>query len=913
MQILNAMDIKKGKKTKDRDFGVFTQPIQFLCAADKDDEWYHRNLDWLEWQGAKQLMNKAKRLMKNYKLAKGVIDKTDYIPHVENDYTEMMDVLTEGPDEALELKFYPIIPNVINTLVSEFAKRNTQIDYRAVDEYSYNEIMNQKTEQIEQVIVEYAQQKLIAQMLEAGMDPQSEEAQQQLNPEALQRLPEIEDFFSKKYETLAERWAAKQHAIDVNRFKMDELEELAFRDSLITDSEFWHFKMLEDDYDIELLNPALSFYHKSPHVQYISQGNWAGWMDMLTIADVIDKYGYLMTGDQLERLEYIHPATHSRFLDNGIPNDGALYDTNESYDSNRRHGVDFKRELAFSGDGDSPGDIVDYIVGQSEYTGDIYSNELLRVTTTYWKTQRKVGHLTKIDENGAVITELVDEHYTIVEKPVYNKVFQDKETTENLIFGDHIEWIWINQIVGGVKIGNNRSIFMDQGEGDWDPIYIGVGTEKPGPLRFQFKGDNDLYNPKLPIEGRVFSDRNTKSVSLVDQMKPAQIGYNMCNNQIADILVDELGSVIVLDQNAIPKHSMGEDWGKNNMAKAYVAMKDFSMLPLDPSIANTESATNFQHYQVLNLEQSNRLMSRIQLANYFKQQAMEVVGLNPQRMGQQLGETNTATGVEQARSGSYAQTETYFIQHSDQLMPRVHQMRTDLAQYYHSNKSSVRLQGMISPDERTNFEINGTDLMLVDLNVFGLTNANNRDLLEKMKSIFMQNNTTGASVYDLGELMQANSLGTLNHALKAIEQKADEQRQQQAAQEKEMAQAEIEAKAQEEQLTRNHESMEKEKDRRARLLEAEIKAAGYGAMQDLNQNKISDFQDVLKDVKQTEQYKQTMKFNEQKESNKTDFNDAKLNLEQEKLNTQKQNKQIDLAIARENKTVHDSKKPKGKK
>jgi len=37
MQILNAMDIKKGKKTKDRDFGVFTQPIQFLCAADKDD------------------------------------------------------------------------------------------------------------------------------------------------------------------------------------------------------------------------------------------------------------------------------------------------------------------------------------------------------------------------------------------------------------------------------------------------------------------------------------------------------------------------------------------------------------------------------------------------------------------------------------------------------------------------------------------------------------------------------------------------------------------------------------------------------------------------------------------------------------------------------------------------------------
>tara|TARA_R110001632_G_scaffold66459_3_gene156728 strand:- start:1825 stop:2562 length:738 start_codon:yes stop_codon:yes gene_type:complete len=245
-------------------------------------------------------------------------------------------------------------------------------------------------------------------------------------------------------------------------------------------------------------------------------------------------------------------------------------------------------------------------------------------------------------------------------------------------------------------------------------------------------------------------------------------------------------------------------------------------------------------------------------------------------------------------------------------MPRVHQMRTDLAQWYHSNKSSVRLQGMISPDERTNFEINGTDLLLVDLNVFGLTNANNRDLLEKMKGIFMQNNTTGASVYDLGELMQANSLGTLNHALKAIETKADEQRQQAQAQEKEMAEAEIQAKAQEEQLARDHESMEKEKDRRNRLLEAEIKAAGYGAMQDLNENKVSDFQDVLKEVRATDQYKQTMSFNETKEDNKTEFNQQKMNLEQDKLNTQRSNKQIDLAIARENKTVHDSNKPKKK-
>jgi hypothetical protein len=126
-----------------------------------------------------------------------------------------------------------------------------------------------------------------------------------------------------------------------------------------------------------------------------------------------------------------------------------------------------------------------------------------------------------------------------------------------------------------------------------------------------------LYGCKLPVEGRVFSDRNTRSISLVDLMKPFQIAYNIVNNQIADILVDEIGSVILLDQNTLPQHSMGEDWGKNNLAKAYVAMKDFGMLPLDTSITNTENALNFQHFQVLNLEQTQRMMSRVQLANFF--------------------------------------------------------------------------------------------------------------------------------------------------------------------------------------------------------------------------------------------------------------------------------------------------------
>jgi hypothetical protein len=387
-------------------------------------------------------------------------------------------------------------------------------------------------------------------------------------------------------------------------------------------------------------------------------------------------------------------------------------------------------------------------------------------------------------------------------------------------------------------------------------------------------------------------------------MKPYQIGYNIVNNQIADILVDELGTVILLDQNSLPRHSLGEDWGKGNLAKAYVAMKNFQMLPLDTSITNTENALNFQHFQKLDLEQTNRLMSRIQLANYFKQQAYEVIGVNPQRMGQQLSQ-QTATGVEQAVNASYAQTEVYFIQHCDYLMPRVHQMRTDLAQYYHSNKPSARLSYITGADEKVNFEINGTDLLLRDLNIFCTTTANHRAILEQLKSMALQNNTTGASIYDLGKVVQSDSIAELNTVLKTAEDKSTQLKQQEMQQQQQMQEQALQAKAQEEQLKRDHEALEAEKNRQRDILVAEIRAAGYGSMVDLNQNLQSDYNDAIKEIRQTEQYQEQTTLERQKESNRNMLASEKNQIEREKLQAQREMKDKDLQIARENKNKYD--------
>lgn len=918
MEILNALQLKKGKKAEYNRLGNITQPLQFLPTKDKDEDWTAWNMDWLEWQGLKQIRRNARRLMKNYKLARGIIDKTDYLVEEDNEYREIVDTLASEQMTALELKFYPIVPNVVKTLVTEFSKRNTKVNFRATDEYTYNEIMEAKRADLEDALVKAAEQKLMAKMVEMGADMNDPEVQKKLSPENIKTLPEIQEFYSKNYISLAEQWAEKQLAVDEERFKLDELEERAFEDVLITDREFWHFQMLEDDYNIELWNPVLTFYHKSPDVRYISQGNWVGKIEMLTAADIIDKYGWVMSQEQLESIEAIYPVRSAGYPIQGYQNDGTYYDATRSHEWNtNRPSLEYRQftsmydNFVYNG-----GDIINWIMGESEDYYDMGTAHMLRVTTAYWKSQRKVGHLTKIDEDGSVTTTIIDENYSVVDKPMYDTTFFKNKTKDNLLFGEHIDWIWINQVWGGVKIGPNMPSWWGmQNPGGINPMYLGIMQNRMRPMKFQFKGDNTLYGCKLPVEGRVYSDRNTKSVSLVDLMKPFQIAYNIVNNQIADILVDEIGTVIMLDQNTLPQHSLGEDWGKGNLAKAYVAMKDFGMLPLDTSIANTENALNFNHFQMLNLEQTQRMLSRIQLATYFKQQAFEVVGITPQRMGQQIGQTNTATGIEQAVSGSYAQTEQYFTQHSDHLMPRVHQMRTDLAQFYASTKPSIRMQLSTANDERVNFEINGTDLLLRDLNVFCSTKANHRVIIEQMKQLAVNNNTAGASIYDLGHILQTDSMGALNNILKSIEGKQEAQKQQEYAQAQQLEQQKIDAAQQEKAAEREYESLEAEKNRRRDLMVAEIKSAGYGAMQDLNQNQVSDYTDAMNSMKETQQYQETMSLDREKEVNKNNQFTQKVNLEKEKMSHQTQLKQMEMDIARENKNKFDvsPKKPAEKK
>jgi hypothetical protein len=281
-------------------------------------------------------------------------------------------------------------------------------------------------------------------------------------------------------------------------------------------------------------------------------------------------------------------------------------------------------------------------------------------------------------------------------------------------------------------------------------------------------------------------------------------------------------------------------------------------------------------------------------------------------MGQQLSQM-TATGVEQAPAASYAQTEVFFIQHCDYLMPRVHQMRTDLAQYYHSTKPSTRLTYITEADEKVMFQINGTDLLMRDLNIFCSTTANHRAVLEQLKQMALQNNTTGASVYDLGKIVQSDSLAEINTVLKMSEQRVQAQKQQEMQTQQQMQSEQLQSQEKQKQMEIEAAAARDDKMIQKDITVAEIRAAGYGSMADVNQNQQSDFRDAMKEIRETEQYQGQMDVQRQKQSDDMVKHSQKMDIEQQKLQTQEDIANKQLEIARVNKNKYDSKSSDKKK
>lgn len=800
-------------------------PIQMLPLKEKDEEWKKANLDALESIGRKQFLENI-NILENYRIVNNELLYNHYV--FTDSVTDLAQMAVKEYDLPPYLRHYDITRKIINVLSGEYQKRPDIFRVAAVDEFAENEYLRQKGDMLRQVVIGQIQARVQQQMMAEGLDPNKddfaseEEAQQyqQQVAETEQRLtPEsVEEYMREKYRSVPERWGEMVINLDKQRFNTPELEMQEFEDMLICDRAFRHFFLKANGlgYQQETWNPIRVFFHKSPDVKYVEDGDYVGRVFYLSISEIINRYGHKMTRKQLEDLygDYLKKkkfggAEYSFFQATNVPfeNYPEYARTLQAFGYDPHTGVPFTGSF-----GNFTSQDVDVLFNSSSTTYNLQG--LTQVTEAYWRSQAKRGFLIMQDPStGEIIEEIVDETFII---PDFVEEVEDDPTYEDFVYYPQkkmntIRWTWVNEVWGGIKINALNA----QTAGG---MYVDVKA-----IPFQFKGDTNPYECKLPVCGAIFNNRNAKSMSIVDLMKPYQILYNVFMNRLYQLASTDMGKILVLDPRSIPND---KDWGgEKNIQKWVTATRNSSLAQVDTSPQARVGNQGQPPIAMVDASMFDQIKMAVEIARMIEEQAMFQVGITQQRLGI-VQASESATGVTQSVQNSYAQTESYFTKFSN-YKKRVLQMNLDIAQFCSATNRDMTLSLIQDDMSRQFIQMNGIELLNSQL---GIRVFNSQELLrqnELIKQLILKNNTTNASMAALAQSIYTDSPSKLISILKKMEE--DMAKQQQAAMdhEKQMKEMEIQAAREEKAADQAFEAEQNALERESRLREAAIKVTNF--------------------------------------------------------------------------------------
>lgn len=879
-------------------------PSQMIPLTRKNKDWKRICLDNLEQIGTYQYFSNLS-LTENYEMVKGKFIFKHYLE--QDEYADMVHQLSKEFDIPNYLRHYDIISQVINTLSGEYQKRPDNFRVKGFDELTTNSYVREKT----RLLLEYVQndidQEINAQLAQMGLDPNkqdfnSPQEQQQYQQQVEQQKqaltpPEIEKYMKFKWQGTAEIWGQHQLELDRQRFNLAEKERKEFEDMLIADRCFRHFYLTSNGYNQETWNPINTFFHKSPEVDYIEEGDYVGRILYLTVADTIDRYGYLMTKNQIKKLESVKNAIGKQANKDGY---GIPYGSIVPH-QNYPEGKLMTDAFGFNPVAPIPTLDIDSLNEVSQYN-PMYLNTrgYLKIVECYWKSQKKIGKVNYIDpETGIQASVLVDETFVIPE----GFIELDSSLYENDNSVNTVSWTWVNEIWKGKKINKNNTELEDD-------LYFDVK-----PLEFQFKGDNNPYYSKLPVCGQIFNNRNSQSMSMVDLMKPHQIGYNVAINQLYQTMQREVGRFLIMDVNMLTNM---KDWGgENSYEKFLLVAKSLGVTFVDTSPQNMKGAAmGGKIPQEVDLDESARMASRMKIAEFFESRALAQVGITPQRLGNTQA-SETAAGVETAVQNSYAQTESYFTRFSE-YKRRTLKMNLDIAQYVQSQNLDVTVTYVKSDMSRAFIKLNGTELMLSDLHVYVSNSQEDMRQLETLRQLFMTNNNIGASPVDIASVVTSNSPSEIKAQLEVSMARNEQKYQQQ----QELEQQKIQTEKEIAQAQMDFDATENELDRENKKELAYITTFGRQKdnMKDQNGDGLADIVEYDKMALTAEQgqtkieiERNKLQFEREKALNEKQAQLKDINLRQRELQTREKIEQQKVNVAKINKNKYDKKSPAKKK
>ena len=602
-------------------------PDQFKTDKEKQDEsWIKNTMDYFANKAYAEYVKNRDTFVKNYDLMKGILRMEDF--YQEPQVRSFTDVLTADLQLPSYVKMYSIITTPVNELVGEISKRPDTFRVKAFDDDSQAEELEFKTGILQEYVISQARQKILQQAALNGQEVDEE----QLNQMTMDDVKDVLD----SYTSVAEKWANHVLTCQKAEFNLKEKSEDAFRDMLISGRQFYH--IYEDNsklgFNIEVANPKNTWFLTTPDRKYISdptgraQGAYAaGTVQVMELSEIIESIPDL-TKEEIDHLRsslqdygLINVRESNLGNPNAIPGiDSVMYDTYDPLVLQTR--MIIESEMKENNDG-----LKDFLGLTTNVSSFGYKYVVVR---SYWISKKKIGKVIYIDELGNEQSMLVDENYKSGTIPTQQS----------------LEWGWVNQWYQGTKIGP-------------DIYHI-----KP------FK----LLN-YCPIIGTTFEVKNTEAKSLVDLMKPFQVLYNVCMNQLYKLLEKEVGKVYLTSIRHVPVPKDGD--AQDALDIWEMEARNRGVVFIDDSPENLKSPSSFNQFRDIDLTRTQEIQSRYTLAQQMKNECWELVGLSKQRLGS-ISASESATGTNTAIQQSYSQTEPLFVAH-EYVMGQLYQAIIDAA------------------------------------------------------------------------------------------------------------------------------------------------------------------------------------------------------------------------------------------
>lgn len=861
------MAIIKRSKTEGMKYTYLNiYPDQFKTEKQKESpDYIKETMDYFATRAYAEYIKNVEKIVPNYHLVKGILRSEDFYdtPEVKS----FMDVLTSNVELPSYVKHYSIITTPLNELIGEMSKRPDTFRVKAFDDDSKAEELQFKTEILNNYILENAKIKILKKLQERGEEVDDE----QLNEMTFESVKDQLD----SYTSIAEKWS--NHVLTCHKadFNMKEQGEDAFRDLCISAHEFFH--IYEDNsktgFNIKVENPKNVWQLTTPDKKYTSdpsgrnQGAYAaGTVHVMDISEIIEAFPEI-TEEEIKHLrssmeDYgildVRESNLGRNVKPGI--DSINYDTYDPLVMQERMIIESEIRMQDDGIGDLFGMANNVSAFGYKYV----------VVRAYWCSKKRIGKVVYIDEFENIQSLLVDENYKSGTIPTEIS----------------IEWGWINQWYQGVKIGPD--------------IY----HMKPFKL-FDY----------CPIIGTVFEGKNTEPKSFIDMAKPLQVLYNICMNQLYELLEKEIGNVASVNLRRIPRVKDGDP--QDDIATFEMEARERGMLFDDDSPENTKAPVSNQSVaRNIDLTRSNEMQTRYNLAIQLKNECWEMIGMSKQRLGS-ISASESATGVNTAVQQSYAQTEPLFVAH-EYIMLQVYQAILDASQYIESSKPESTLSYITNEGESAFIRVNGSDIKLRDLKVFPTNRPEDVQMFNDIRALSQAILQNGGSVYDIIELYSTQSLRQMKRTFRDLrdrnQQMIEEQNQlkrQELEQQAQIAEAQLKEAKHEKELDRQNENYNKQLDRINKLEVAALQASSRRDLPDTNSNNVPD---LLEGQKANNDRMKALNDHNAKMaqiSAQYDKTNKDYELKKEELQVQRENMKNDEKIARIN-ASNRAKKNKGK-